>query len=70
MLIDADRIPRLERTLGRPRANQRLPMDLRVREVEAWLDLPGEERVFREVVWEPVTDSDTRGALETIARAL
>ena len=69
-LADLEQLERLERYLGRPRANQHLPQDLRRREVEAWLDLPGECEALEKASWVEVEDADLEAALGAISEAM
>lgn len=41
----------LERKLGRPIANKKLPLDLRVEEVKRWLNIENETQAIREAEW-------------------
>jgi ATP-dependent Lhr-like helicase len=50
----------LERTLGRPRANKRLPPDVRVDEVRSWLSVEQEVSRIRQSVWRLATDESLR----------
>jgi hypothetical protein len=47
----ADSLERLERQLGRPKANAKLPVDLRLREVQGWLRLREEVEAIRTSTW-------------------
>jgi hypothetical protein len=69
-LADPDQLERLEGYLGRPRANRRLPQDLRRREVEAWLDLPGECEALARASWVEVEDDALEAALGAIVEAM
>ncbi len=63
-------LERLERELGRPRANQQLPHELRVREVREWLSAPQEVRAIRKSCWKLCGDPDTEQVLRWFGRAV
>ncbi len=69
-LTDEEQLSRLERHLGRPQANRRLPPDLRRQEVSAWLDLEGECEALRESRWITVQDPALEAALTAISESL
>jgi ATP-dependent helicase Lhr and Lhr-like helicase len=56
----------LERRLGRPLANKKLPLDLRVEEVKRWLNLQKEVAVLREAEWRSVTQPDIIKVLKSL----
>jgi ATP-dependent Lhr-like helicase len=70
ILLGPDRLPRTERLLARPRANEALPTALRMREVMMWLDLDGELAAFTRARWSPPPNADARQALLAVATAL
>ena len=63
--IDA-RLERLERTLGRPAANRRLPREARLAEVRDWLRLDEELAALRRATWAHTSDPEA----ETILMAI
>lgn len=65
----SERLDALERVLGRPMANRRLPHHLRVREVEEWLDIEGELAAARQARWVQPAGTEVVAALELIGRA-
>jgi len=68
-LIDA-RLARLERTLGRPAANRRLPRAARLAEVRGWLRLDEELAALRRAIWAGVHDPDAETILMAIGAAV
>lgn len=60
----------LERTLGRPLANRRLPVDVRVEEVEGWLAVEDEVEEIKRAQWRRTGDRETEAALRLLARAI
>lgn len=65
-LTMASSLDRLERTLARPRANARLPIEARLEEVRAWLQLESEVVGFRSARCEVVQISTLREQLLSI----
>ena len=63
----ATRIAGLERTLARPRANERLPLSVRVDEVRAWLSLEEELSAIDEAVLVKPADDVTARLLRGLA---
>ena len=61
-------IDRLERTLGRPLSNKKLPIDVRVDEVRQWLQLGKELKHFEDCIWVPVSDPDKIIALKILCQ--
>ncbi len=45
------KIDSLERTLARPNANKRLPMDVRLEEIRSWLNLKQELEIIKDSIW-------------------
>lgn len=68
-LIDA-RLERLERTLGRPAANRRLPRAARLAEVRGWLRLDEELAALRRATWARISDPDAETMLVAIGAAV
>ena len=66
----ASRLERLERDLGRPWANARLPQDVRIDEVRGWLQIDDELDRFRRAKFTLVTDIDLRHVLLSLVAEL
>jgi len=62
------RIDGLERVLGRPAANKRLPMDVRLDEVRGWLQLDNEVSQLRAARLVPVAEVELQRILREIAK--
>jgi hypothetical protein len=52
------KINSLERTLARPQANKRLPIDVRLEEVKSWLNLEQELQKIKNSVWNFKVDKE------------
>jgi ATP-dependent Lhr-like helicase len=63
----SDRLDTLERLLGRPKVNKRLPPEVRVDEVQGWLQIEAELASFRRTQWQIVQDPELRKVLLSIA---
>ncbi len=59
----ASHLETLERTLGRPAANKRLPIDVRIDEVRGWLHLEAEVAQLHASRWVPVREVELRRIL-------
>ncbi|MGQ4807429.1 ATP-dependent RNA helicase DbpA [Candidatus Entotheonellaceae bacterium PAL068K] len=59
-------LEQLERRLGRPSANRRLPRALRLDEVRSWLRLEEEVRAIQESMWLQIDDPDLRSVLRAL----
>jgi ATP-dependent Lhr-like helicase len=66
----ASRLDRLERGLGRPSANARLPQDVRIDEVRGWLQIDDELDQFRRAQFSAVTSVELRHVLLALGAAL
>lgn len=66
----AARLERLERTLGRPAANRRLPRSARLAEVRGWLRLEEELAALRRATWERIADAEIGTILTAIGAAV
>jgi ATP-dependent Lhr-like helicase len=69
-LLLPSRLAQLERSLARPAANKYLPTDLRLREVEGWLNLEGEVASITSCRWVPVPNQELSAALEALVDSL
>jgi hypothetical protein len=69
-LTIVDRLESLERTLGRPRANAALPLDIRVDECRGWLALEEEVAAIVASRWATVRDAELLHSLLGIAKSL
>jgi hypothetical protein len=61
------RLEHLERVLGRPFSNKRLPRAVRVDEVTQWLALEEEVEAIRSAVWMSILPDEVQRALEVLA---
>ena len=66
-LAIADNLHRLERTLARPFANRKLPIDVRIDEVRGWLNAPGELEALEASDWTEAASAEVMRALRVIA---
>jgi ATP-dependent Lhr-like helicase len=66
----AARLGRLERTLGRPAANRRLPRDARIAEIGGWLRLDDELPALRRATWARPADPEVETLLVAIGAAI
>jgi len=64
------RVEKLERTLGRPRSNRKLPLQVRIEEIKSWLQIDKEIGLLRNCLWVPVEDSDHIKALHILLRGI
>lgn len=69
-VLVADRLDKLERTLGRPRANSRLPVEARLDEVRGWLGLDVEVAALQDARLLRPGDPGVEWLLEEIVLAL
>lgn len=66
----ADDLERLETKLARPRANQKLPLSLRIREVREWLSAQEEVEAIKASQWKLCNDPEVREALSLFGSAV
>jgi ATP-dependent helicase Lhr and Lhr-like helicase len=64
----AESLGQLERQLGRPLSNNRLPDSVRTEEVLGWLEVDREMPAWAEVSLVSVSDPEVQAALQTISR--
>jgi len=62
-LAISDNIDGLERSLGRPYANKKLPLSLRVEEIKQWLQLEDEIKAIKESNWIYLSDNEVNRRL-------
>lgn len=60
----------MERTLGRPVANRRLPHDARIAEVRGWLRLDEELAALRRATWARPVDPEAETLLVALGAAI
>lgn len=67
-LMIYEKIDVLERRLGRPLANKKLPINVRVDEIKRWLQIEEELAYIKTSKWEKVQDKDLEIALLNLIR--
>ncbi len=65
-LAIGERLPSLERTLGRPRINQQLPYLARIEEITGWLNIEQEIKEIQTSKWEKCIDKQLMNKLQII----
>lgn len=63
-------VPRIERLLGRPSTNAKLPSSLRATEIKLWLSIKKENQAIGGAAWSPVQDESLRIALTDVSENL
>ena len=69
-LAIAGRLEALERALGRPAANKRLPFEARLDEVRGWLRLGEELARLRDAVWTTAHEPEVAAVLRALGAAV
>lgn len=62
-----NKIGKLERSLGRPLSNKKLPMNLRIEEVRQWLQIERELQIINKSSWVNISDKDILNVMEILS---